>query len=83
MTNHKPFENHRRMSSPRYLFLLLLLCTGIAVPAAYAQKEISTTDSVEATSKEGMNAKTDEIYFQFVLPNGYSQSVTFSGRTTS
>ena len=64
MTNHKPFENHRRMSSPRYLLLLLLLCTGIAVPAAYAQKEISTTDSVEATSKEGMNAKTEEIYFQ-------------------
>ena len=26
---------------------------------------------------------TDEIYFQFILPNGYSQSVTFSGRTTS
>jgi flagellar protein FlaG len=26
---------------------------------------------------------TDEMYFQFILPNGVSQSVTFSGRTTS
>ena len=26
---------------------------------------------------------TDEMYFQFILPNGYSQSVTFSGMTTS
>jgi flagellar protein FlaG len=25
----------------------------------------------------------DVLYFQFVLPNGVSQSVTFSGRTTS
>jgi flagellar protein FlaG len=25
----------------------------------------------------------NEVYFQFVLPNGVSQSVTFSGRTTS
>ena len=29
------------------------------------------------------SASTDEIYFQFILPNGYSQSVTFSGMTTS
>ena len=29
------------------------------------------------------SASTDEMYFQFILPNGYSQSVTFSGMTTS
>lgn len=29
------------------------------------------------------SASTDQMYFQFILPNGYSQSVTFSGMTTS
>ncbi len=69
------------MRLSRFLIVLILLCTGSTVPGAYAQqKEISGTDSLEGpTSREGKNAKSDEIYFRAIqakIHDDYRQART-------